>query len=546
MLTVENNTARSLRGSWEEYPRHPLDPGKPGWLDYRTFEVFKYREAFILYDIATGAVLATDERAYDLLSRAKDHTKEELLRLFPGEEYTLAFEEIEILREAGFFQYEGAPSEPEAEQYFESLWNHAPRRIQLFVAQSCNLACKYCYAEEQGSNARGKLMTFDVAKQAVDYLVEKSRNRPHLSIQFFGGEALLNFRLIKQVVEYCKGLEKTTDKKFFYQISTNGVLLTPEARKFLVEHQFASLVSIDGDKEGHDRNRVMRGGAGSYDRVVDNALKFQQDYLDNGQHHEQLKIRATLTRNNASAIKAADAIAAAGFLHIGVGSAEERPFSTSDDKIGFTAEQRMALDIEQEEFLDRFLEAVRKREKPVYSPYEGALAQMHNTSRYYYGIMCGVGRNTNAVDTDGVIFPCHRYVGMDNYKIGDIYNGLDKEAIMNYYRQAHYTAKPKCSGCWARRLCGGLCTWLLSNDDGEVWRASETMCDGIRKGIHRSLYAYYASKKIVTENQAEKNKQDLQSNPEETGNTDPEKYLGIGAGLEYERGIDADGTASAI
>ena len=463
-------------------------------LDPRTYQVFRFRDKSILYDVRTGIIAAvTDPFTYDLLHLARHRTPagvvEELGRKYEDIDEELVLSAVAEFRKQGFFFYEHRDRKI-AEKIRALLVDHRPKRIQLFVAQACNLACIYCYAEENGSNARNRLMTFERAREAIDHLIRRSGRRRNLTIQFFGGEPLLNYKLIKQIVEYTKELEKTTSKRFSYQISTNGTKLTEEIQDFIVEHDMGTLVSLDGDEKTHNAQRPLRSGGNSYHLVVDNARSLNRKFRAKGAR--TLKVRANITnRRNANPFEISDHLESLGFTYIGISGIFPRPGQPND--LSFTPEENLEWRAKSDEHLMEWLKAVDEGRKPEsrwgHSQIVKALQGL--VSRKELGmIRCGVGRNTNAVDTDGNIFPCHRYVGMDNYILGNTNEGIDKSKERAYYDALIRNSLEWCSKCWARGQCGGICPWELSRDDGSIGHPPEEGCEHIRYGLARSMYIY--------------------------------------------------------
>jgi uncharacterized protein len=457
------------------------------YLDGMAYHVFEYRGDYILYDLNTTTICLIDELAYELLSRARTETKstieKDLSDHYSHAELAAAFAEVETLRARSFFTSPKLPSPEEMDERISQLVNHAPRRIQLLVAQQCNLACTYCYAEEQGSNAINRLMDWETAKRAVDHLIRNSRSRKSLSVNFFGGEPLLNFPLIKKVVEYCVEQGKKYDKVFDFTISTNGTLLNDEKIAFMVKHRFHYLVSIDGDEETHNQQRPTRGGKESYHMVIDKAKKVQSFY----KNPRAVKIRANATAQHPSRLKLARTLEKQGFSYIGIGAIEERP--AGDNTLAITEKHHDIEVRDNEVLLDAYLEALRTEKRLTFNPWEKALREL-KTNRHIIGIRCGACRNTATVGANGKLYPCHRYEGMDAYSIGDVEEGFDRRRIRDYYTAAHQNSVRGCSSCWARITCGGACTWVLNDDKGNFYSPTNYHCDQIRDHLERTLWLF--------------------------------------------------------
>ena len=506
---------------------------EPGSTDFdarigRDYHVFIHKDIRILYDLSSRHILEiTDERIYDLLLALKDSDldtavaaldarhggacrpwAEELLQgLMAGgllrrqrtEDQKAEDGKVEDGKAEDGKAEDGKVEDKKVEdkkvdaireRYIEGLWRHHPRRIQLFVAQACNMACVYCYASHNGSNDRNALMTFERARQAVDYMIRMSRNRKELTIQFFGGEPLLNFSVVRQIVEYTQEISRKSDKVFGYQISTNGTLLTEEIQDFITQYGMGILLSLDGDEETHNAQRPLRDSeAPTFQLIVDNALSLNEKYR--GKFGRSIKIRANLTRGIQRPSEVVKGLNALGFDRVGVSGIYDRPGEFTE--FAFTDEERDVCRASMTEALELWLEAVENgRETDDAYTTEIVANSMKNLCerRPLGSIICGVGRNTNAVDVDGNIYPCHRYVGLTPFIIGNIETGLDRDLTRQYYGRLYDLAMTHCAQCFARGLCGVMCPWSVSRSDGDMVAPDGDTCDATREGMERAMYIY--------------------------------------------------------
>lgn len=356
----------------------------------------------------------------------------------------------------------------------------------MLMAQGCNLGCRYCYAWRNGSNQKGTLMPWDIAKRTVYYLIEKSGGRTDLQVTFFGGEPLLNYPVIRQVVAHCRELEKTTAKRFTFELITNGTLLTAEVTDWIASEKFLLFVSVDGWKQMHNYNRPSMSGEDVYDVILRNALYANEQYRKLGL--TPVKVRANLTNKHHDAKAVGEYLASLGFKVIGVGAIEA--LGHGDSSASALSEDQM--DELHDSTTYQLIESVNRLLAGKRLSYFEAIRIRKNTSpfqpRRLKGITCGVARNTQVVDNRGNIYPCHRYEGMEAYIIGDVFNGLDYEKTMAYYRKVNQNATDRCHSCWIRDYCAGGCAWLLSKRDGHLADPTERECDRRRKSMERALW----------------------------------------------------------
>lgn len=461
-----------------------------GLPDPRSFHVFSRQERYFCFDRATASFFEVPVETYTALSLLEHSGGEARFR--QGLAASLPGVTLEQVRDAlagfsreGMFVY--TPNDHGAQKaMLESLWAHRPRRVQLLMAQGCNLGCRYCYAWRNGSNQKETLMPFEVAKAAVDHLVERSGTRPQLQVTFFGGEPLLNWEVLRRVVAYCRLLRRKTGKHFTWELITNGTLLTPQVVKFLVRHRFLLFVSIDGWREMHNWNRPSMDKSDRHEEIVRNALHAHREYVRHGL--PPVKVRANLTTRFHDAERVAAYLTGLGFTNVAVGAIE--PLPHGDASPAALTEDEM--DELHESMLRTIYRTVDDLEhgRPT-TPYERGQVMKFASAlepRALKGITCGIGRNTATVDNKGKIVPCHRYEGMDNYVLGDVWHGLDRERTMAYYNRVNDNALARCHSCWVRDYCAGGCAWLLSAKDGHLADPTLRECNRRRRSVEESLY----------------------------------------------------------
>jgi uncharacterized protein len=369
---------------------------------------------------------------------------------------------------------------------------HRPRRIQLAITPSCNLACRYCYVHKCGADQAPTMMSDTVAARSVDYLARESGRRQELTVAFIGGEPLLGMPVIESVVSYCRWLQQKQGKRFRFQIVTNGTLLTESVNRFLVGHEFGVVVSIDGYREMHDAMRVDRTGRGTFDTVVRNTKALQQS-LSERHPGRSVGIRATMTADYCDARRIHAALAAHGHREVVI-SANLNSSLHDPDHHGFRAETWEQIFHATEEVMLTVL--AKKGTATPLDSYESELRDALATlgaprSPPILGQNCGVGRNAMTVGADGSLFPCHRYLGIDSFVVGDVLAGKDFHRLHRLFRSCQQLRRERCASCWLQNRCKGPCVWTLSQRDGTIGPLDDTYCAIVRKEMERDIWFHY-------------------------------------------------------
>ncbi|MBD3160917.1 MAG: SPASM domain-containing protein [Candidatus Eisenbacteria bacterium] len=366
--------------------------------------------------------------------------------------------------------------------YMKMMLGHRIRSIHLMVTQTCNLACRYCYGVDNRFSDSGLKMSEKTAEESVDFLIDASGRRKRLRVFFFGGEPLLNFEVITHVVDYARRKTQPLGKEIFFSISTNGSLLTEKREAYLLDNDFAMLISVDGPKRHHDRMRPLKSGGGSFDLVARNARRIVRRARWEG----QVKLRCTLNHEFHSGREARRSLSELGTDEIGVGSAIEP--ASHGTEYDLTRDDLTELIREgDEEFLE-VAETLLGGRMPRYSQFLRAFTVVHKPSRSKIG--CGVCRNDLTADVDGNLYPCHRYVGMDQYVIGNITDGVDQNRVRSYYEDLLEIHDSVCSRCWARYMCGGHCPWLRARTDGSHRRPRGWECSTTKGYLEKYIGLY--------------------------------------------------------
>ena len=350
------------------------------------------------------------------------------------------------------------------------------KALCLHIAHDCNLACKYCFAEEGEYHGRRALMSFEVGKKALDFLIANSGNRVNLEVDFFGGEPLMNWDVVKQLVEYGRSREKECNKKFRFTITTNGVLLNDEIMDFCNREMSNVVLSLDGRKEVNDRMRPFRNGSGSYDLIVPKFQKFAEsrgtkDYF----------VRGTFTRNNLDFSKDVLHFADLGFKKLSI-----EPV-VADPKEPYSIREEDLLKIMEE--YDRLAKEFIKREKEgrgfQFFHFMIDLNQGPCVAKRLSG--CGSGTEYLAVTPWGDFYPCHQFVGMEDFLLGNVDEGITNTKVRDEFKLCNVYAREKCKDCFARFYCSGGCAANAYNFSGDITGAYEIGCAMQKKRIECAI-----------------------------------------------------------
>lgn len=334
------------------------------------------------------------------------------------------------------------------------------RSIELHVAHTCNLGCRYCFAGQGDYGLEQRLMPDEVAFRAVDMLVEGSDSSDSLGIVFFGGEPLVNRALIRRTITYAE--EHHSERAFQYSITTNGTLIDEEAVALFRENKFTVVVSMDGVGETQDALRPYKNGRGSSADIVRN--------VQNLSKHIPATVRCTLTKRNLAMMAICDELCSIGFQKV-----HFAPVSAEDDDLRIDGASLRLLKRELLGLADGFIERAKEHRTQVFSGFDALLSQLNRGITTSVG--CGAGRRLVAVAPDGDLYPCHRYVGTAAYKMGDVWRGIDDSAAERF-RGVDTSSREDCRTCWIRSLCGGGCVHEASRDDGSIGRVADSvMCD---------------------------------------------------------------------
>ena len=440
----------------------------------------------IVLDVNSGSVHVVDPLSYELIALADKRleegkseeeilteAKEQFKDQYSEEDITEALGEIWELKELGQLF---APDIYENYIFDFKKRQTVVKALCLHIAHDCNLACRYCFAEEGEYHGRRALMSFEVGKKALDFLVANSGNRVNLEVDFFGGEPLMNWDVVKQLVEYARSVEKERGKNFRFTLTTNGMLIDDDVIDFANREMSNVVLSLDGRKEIHDRLRVDYAGNGSYERIVP---KFQK--LVKARGNKNYYMRGTFTHANPDFTKDLFHMADLGFTELSM----EPVVCAPEDPAALTAED-LEIVKDQYELLAKDMLRREKEGKPI-TFYHYMLDLTGGPCIYKRISGCGSGTEYMAVTPWGDLYPCHQFVGEEAYKLGDIWNGVTNTALREEFRSCNAYARPECNDCWARFYCSGGCAANAFHATGSIRGVYEAGCELFRKRIECAI-----------------------------------------------------------
>lgn len=433
----------------------------------------------IVLDTCSGSVHVVDEVAYDIIALYPEKTPEEIvsaiLAQYGGrpdvneEEVRACISDVAELERAGKL-YTPDTFEPMAFDFKNR--STVVKALCLHVAHTCNLSCPYCFASQGKYHGQQALMRFDVGKRALDFLMENSGDRVNLEVDFFGGEPLMNWEVVKELVAYAREREGPRGKKFRFTLTTNGMLIDDDVIDFANREMHNVVLSLDGRKEVHDRLRVDWAGRGSYDRIVPKFQKLVERRGGKGYY-----MRGTFTHANPDFTKDVLHMADLGFDQLSM----EPVVCAPDDPAALTAED-LPIVLEQYELLAKEM-LRREREGRGFTFYHYMLDLAHGPCIYKRISGCGSGTEYMAVTPWGDLYPCHQFVGEDAYKLGDIWQGVTNTAVRDEFKSCNAYARPECADCWARLYCSGGCAANAYHASGSIRGVYEYGCELFRKRI---------------------------------------------------------------
>lgn len=431
----------------------------------------------IVLDVNSGAIHVVDDVTYDVIALYEGHTREEIVNSlrerYPETEVEEALDEVQML-----VDNEELFTKDTYENYIMDFKKRPTvvKALCLHIAHDCNLACQYCFAEEGEYHGRRALMSFEVGKKALDFLIANSGNRRNLEVDFFGGEPLMNWQVVKDLVAYGREQEKLHDKKFRFTLTTNGVLLNDEVMEFCNREMGNVVLSIDGRKEVHDKMRPFRKGAGSYDLIVP---KFQQ--FAESRHQDKYYVRGTFTHYNLDFSEDVLHLADLGFKQISVEPVvadPKEPYAIREEDLPKLFEEYDKLAVEM----------IRRHKSGEDFNFFHFMIDLEGgpcVAKRLSG--CGSGTEYLAVTPWGDFYPCHQFVGNEKFLLGNVDEGILNTDIRDEFKCCNVYAKEKCRKCFARFYCSGGCAANAYNFSGDICGAYDIGCELQKKRIECAI-----------------------------------------------------------
>ena len=437
----------------------------------------------IVLDVCSGAVHVVDEVAYDVIAMFEGNTKDEVVKAVFAKHQSLGvtLEDVaECYDQVTQLANEGKLFTPDT---FEPMAGDLKKKTSgvvkalcLHIAHTCNLNCSYCFASQGKYHGERALMSFEVGKRALDFLVENSHGRTNLEVDFFGGEPLMNFEVVKQLVAYARSIEKEKGKNFRFTLTTNGVLIDDDVIDFANREMSNVVLSLDGRKEVHDRFRVDYAGKGSWEKIVP---KFQK--LVEARGGQNYYMRGTFTHHNPDFLKDIQTMLDLGFDELSM----EPVVCASGDPSELTMED-LPIVLAQYEELAKLMMERDKQGKP-FTFYHYMIDLAGGPCIYKRISGCGSGTEYMAVTPWGDLYPCHQFVGDEKFKLGDIWNGVSNTAIQDEFMQCNVYARKECRDCWARLYCSGGCAANAYHATGSVKGVYKYGCELFRKRMECAI-----------------------------------------------------------
>ena len=433
----------------------------------------------IVLDTCSGSVHTVDEVAYDIISMYKSAGRKEIISAMlekygympdvTAEEIDLCIDDISALEAAGKLF-----SEDKFEKLAYTYKNNSNviKALCLHVAHTCNLNCSYCFASQGKYQGDRALMSFEVGKQAFDFLIANSGTRRNLEVDFFGGEPALNFDVVKQLVEYARSVEGQHNKNFRFTYTTNGMVLTDEMMEFLNREMSNVVLSLDGRREVNDHFRRDYMGRGSYDTIVPNFQK-----LVESRGGKNYYVRGTFTHNNVDFTNDLFHMADLGFTELSM----EPVVCPPTDPYALTDEDMLKL-FEQYEILAKEM-IKRRREGRPFTFYHYMLDLKNGPCIYKRIAGCGSGTEYMAVTPWGDLYPCHQFVGDKKYLLGNIWDGVKNTEIQDEFRHCNAYSREDCRDCWAKLYCSGGCAANSYHATGSIGGVYKYGCELFKKRI---------------------------------------------------------------
>ena len=444
----------------------------------RKIHRFQGNGKHILLDVASGAVHVVDPMIFDMAADMLDLSKEAMVEKYTGRydprEVAQGYDELDYLMEEGLLYSEDTPVD---------LSGFNPdchiKAMCLHVSHDCNLRCAYCFASQGDFHGERMVMDLETGKKALDFLLENSGNRRNLEVDFFGGEPMMNFDVVKELVSYGREREKAYGKNFRFTMTTNGLLLNDENIEYLNREMVNVVLSIDGRKEINDAMRPTVNKKDSYDTIVPN---FQKLIASRGD--KDYYIRGTFTNHNLDFSK--DVIL---FHDLGFEKTSMEPVVTDPNEEYAIREEHLDQILKEYEKLSEDYLRIRK-EDPDFLFFHYMIDLSGGPCAYKKSIGCGAGSEYVAVTPTGDIYPCHQFVGEEDFLLGNVDDGIVNKDLQDHFHKADVFHKEACTDCWAKYFCSGGCHANAYHNNGDIYEPFDIGCQMERKRLECALSVY--------------------------------------------------------
>ncbi len=443
----------------------------------------------IVLDVFSGAIHIVDDVAYDIIGIFQDFSEDEVCnKIFEKHRKDVTYEDIkECYRQIVALKESGKLFSPDtfmdmADKLKEKT-SGVVKALCLHVAHTCNLNCSYCFASQGRYSGESAIMSLETGKRALDFLVENSGNRRNLEVDFFGGEPLMNWDVVKDLVKYAREIEKEAGKNFRFTLTTNGVLIDDDVIDFANREMSNVVLSLDGRKEVHDRFRVDYQGNGSFDKIVP---KFQEFVSKRG--GKNYYMRGTFTHHNPDFVKDIEQMLDLGFNELSM----EPVVCSPDSPSALNAADLEVVKEQYEKLADLMLK--RRKEGKPFTFYHYMIDLTGGPCIYKRISGCGSGTEYMAVTPSGDLYPCHQFVGEEKFKLGDIWTGVTNTQMQNEFKKCNVYAHKECSDCWAKLYCSGGCAANAYHATGDILGIYESGCELFRKRMECAIFLEIAKK----------------------------------------------------
>ena len=439
---------------------------------------YKAKGFNIVLDIYSGSVHAVDDVSYEIISLFEENSKNEIKERLAhynlsDDEFDEAYLEVQTLKDEGMLF---------TEDNFADLAIDVTKRptnvkaICLNVAHTCNLTCEYCFAKGGKYHGPSAIMNVETAKKAIDFLVENSGNHYNLDVDFFGGEPLMNWDVVKETVTYARSLEDKYNKHFNFTLTTNGMLLDDDKIDYLNSNMKNVVLSLDGRQEKHDEFRKTLSGKGSFETVVPKFQRFVEKRGD-----KEYYMRGTFTANNLDFTEDIKTYLDLGFKRTSL----EPVVGNPNEVYALKEEDLPALYEEYEKLADMMMEKIDQNDEFIFYHYMIDLENGPCAHKRLSG--CGSGTEYMAVTPTGELYPCHQFVGNDDFVLGNLDDGILRDDLVNQFKTCNCYSKPECRTCWANMYCSGGCAANNYNANGDINQIHDYSCQLFRKRIEMAI-----------------------------------------------------------